>query len=348
MPAAHGRKNQSVIGQLLDEPQRYEFFQAVRLAVQWFAEQGISAEQALARHIRFKNSLSMGFPASQIEKLEFSRHDGVRQLTITPTFMGMLGAHGALPAHFTERIVAWQASQQDEAPRAFLDMLSNRMLALFYEAWRKYRVEHAISDGTDRFKPLLLALAGFAEGSMLPGADGVRTEAIALYAGLLQQRPVSSIVLARILASYLGVGIVVEEMVDYWDVMARAEQSALGGANAALGASAVAGERCWRPDLHVRLTLGPLDRAAYERFLPGRPAAVALRKLLSLFGEPALVYEIALVLKAQEVQPARLSGALEAGARLGLDSFVVDGPATHARTDMRYAVRPLAPLRSNA
>jgi type VI secretion system protein ImpH len=79
--------------------------------------------------------------------------------------------------------------------------------------------------------------------------------------------------------------------------------------------------------------------------LPGRPAAVALRKLLGLFGEPALVYEIALVLKAQEVRPARLSGA---GARLGLDSFVVDGPAMHERTDMRYSIRPLAPLRSNA
>lgn len=342
MPAAHGREHESVIERLLREPEQFGFFQAVRLALLWYAQQGVPAGQALERHLRFRNSVSLGFPASEIEAVTLQRgeHESSGQLHITPTFMGMLGTHGALPAHFTERVVAWQSGQQDEAPRAFLDLLSNRMLALFYESWRKYRVEHAERDG---FEPLLLALAGFYPGSALQNTDGLCDDAVAYYAGLIQQRPLSSSVLARILSSYLGVPLAVEEMADYWDVMAPGEQTCLGLANAALGDTAVAGARSWRPDLHVRVRIGPLDRAAYERFLPGRAGAVALEKMLGLFGVPTLVYTVALVLRAGEARPVQLGGCKR--TRLGLDSFMLDEPAPADRTDMRYQLRPLRPLR---
>jgi type VI secretion system protein ImpH len=343
MPAPYGREDQSVIEQLLDDPQRFEFFQAVRLAVLWFGEQGVAPERALARHIRFRNSLSLGFPASQVEALELDTGaDGPGQMRITPTFMGMLGAHGALPAHYTERIQAWQSAEKDEAPRAFLDMLSNRMLALFYAAWRKHRVEHAMADGRDAFRPLLLALAGFAEGSELQDDAGVCDEAVAYYAGLLQQRPLSSVVLGRILSDYLGVALTVEEMVDYWDPMTPAEQTSLGRSNALLGDDAIVGACGWRPDLRVRLRIGPLDRAAYDRFLPGRAGEAALRKMLGLFAVQTLVYEVSLVLRASEVRPLGL--ASKANTRLGLDCFLVQGPASRDRADMRYEIRPLAPL----
>lgn len=350
MPAAHGRENSSVIARLLAQPQHFEFFQAVCLAVRWFGEHGVPPAQALSRNLRFQNSLSLGFPASEIEALAFVKGvaDGEKpvgldqaQIRITPAFMGFLGAHGALPAHVTERIAAWQSGEQDEAPRAFLDMLSNRMLALFYEAWRKYRVEHLVAEETDRFLPLLLSLAGIAQ----PGEPGhVRDEAIAFYAGLLQQRPISSVVLGRVLSGYLGVAVQVHEAVDHWAVMTPHEQTSLGGPNAQLGNTALAGERTWRPDLRVRLAIGPLSREQYEGFLPGRASSVALRKMLGLFAEPTIVYEAALVLRAKEVRPAALTSSLAAGTRLGQDSFVLDGPITADRTDMRYDIRPMDPL----
>lgn len=345
MPATHGREHESVIERLLREPERFGFFQAVRLALLWFAQQGVPPGEALERRLRFRNSVALGFPASEIEAVALQREGdaAASQLHITATFMGLLGTHGALPAHFTERVVAWESGQQDGAPRAFLDLLSNRMLALFYQSWRKYRVEHAVADGGDGFEPLLLALAGFYPRSALQNTDGLCDDAVAYYAGLIQQRPLSSRVLARILSSYLGVPLAVKEMADYWDVMAPAEQTCLGLANATLGDAAVAGARCWRPDLHVRIRIGPLDRAAYERFLPGRAGAVALEKMLGLFGVPTLVYTVALVLGAGEVRPIQLGGSQR--TRLGLDSFMLDGPAPDDRTDMRFQLRPMRPLR---
>jgi type VI secretion system protein ImpH len=357
MPATQRRADQSVIERLLDEPQRFEFFQAVRIAVSWLGEHGIAPDKALAEFVRFQNSLSLGFPPSQIEALQavadgaLADHAALAralreqqglQIRITPSFMGFLGAHGALPAHYTERIAAWQAAEHDEAPRAFLDMLSNRMLALFYEAWRKHRVEQRAD--ADGLLPLLLALAGFQPGAQLNNADGVCDEAIALYAGLLQQRPVSSLILGRVLSGYLGVPVGVEEAVGHWNHMTPHEQGCLGMANATLGENMLLGERGWRPDLRARLALGPLDRGEFGRFLPHAAGAAALKKMLSLFGEQTITYEVVLILQAREVQPVCLVGAAEPGARLGQDSFMLSAPVDRDRTDMRYDIRPMGPL----
>lgn len=329
MPSAHRRADQGVIAQLLAEPQRFGFFQAVRLVLQWLAEQGVPPDQALAAQLRFRNSLSLAFPASQIEALQFDAQ--TQQFVMTAAFMGMLGAHGALPAHVTERIAAWENAEHDEAPRAFLDMLANRMIALFYLAWRKYRADTMIDASGDAYRPLLLAIAGRAN-------DKVPADAIAWYAGLLQQRPVSSVVLGAILGGLFNVPVQVEEMVDYWDDMSPEEQTTLGRSNAALGENAVAGARSWRPDLRVRVWLGPLAREAYERFLPGSPSARALADMLALAAEPMLAYEVVAILRAADADTATLNGP----GRLGLDSFLADPGAGPDRADMRYVLHPLA------
>jgi type VI secretion system protein ImpH len=344
-----------LIARLLAEPQRFEFFQAVRLILLWLGEQGVPPRRALERHLRFRNSLALGFPASQVEAIApEGAADGLPpQFHLTPTFMGLLGAHGALPSHVTERIAAWESSQADAqlagAPRAFLDIFTTRMLALFYGAWRKYRIEHVVADGSDGFLPLLLALAGFAPGfapDIAPDIahPGVSAAALARYAGVLRQRPASGVVLARVLSHHFGVPVALQEGIGHWDTLAPAEQSVLGGLGgpgAVLGQAAVLGERCWRPDLRVRVRIGPLQRAQFERFLPHAPGAQALRTLLGLFAAPTLCYEVVLVLARTELRPARLAAGPQ---RLGRDSFLITGPALRDRADMVYELRPMPPM----
>jgi len=362
-----------VIERLLAEPQRFEFFQAVRLLLLWLEERGVPPQQALDGHLRFANSLSLRFPASQVEALALVHdkpaHPAIArpQFRLTPSFMGLLGAHGTLPAHYTERIQAWIASEQDEAPRAFLDLLSNRMLALFYGAWKKYRVEHMVAGPSDRFLPLLLALAGFPSGALaggLPGSlagaaagrspDGpacaaagaaaqasIGNEVLALYAGVLRQRPASAAVLGQVLSDLLRVPVALQEWIGHWDRLDSGERTALGGTNAVLGEAALLGARCWRPDLRVRVRIGPVDSAQFERFLPHGSGAATLASLLGLFAAPTLSYEVVLVLRRTELRALRLG---ERSRRLGLDSYVVTAPATADRDDMRYELRPLAAL----
>lgn len=338
-----------LITRLLAEPQRFEFFQAVRLLVLWLGEHGVPPRRALERHLRFRNSLALGFPAGQVEAIVPQRlEDEPPQFFLTPTFMGLLGAHGALPGHVTERIAAWEAGQPDAelagAPRAFLDMFTTRMLALFYGAWRKYRVEHAVAgaDGGDGFLPLLLALGGFAPGEHHETVDEAT---LARYAGVLRRRPASGVVLARVLSHHFGVPVALQEGIGYWDALAPDEQSVLGGLpggqGAVLGQAAVLGARCWRPDLRVRVRIGPLRRARFESFLPRAAGARALRTLLGLFAAPTLSYEVVLVLARSELRPVRLAGGPQ---RLGRDSFLITAEASADRADMVYDMRPMPPL----
>lgn len=348
MRSPHRRPDQGVIAQLLAAPQQFEFVQAVRLLLGWLAGQGIPPRQAMREHLRFENSLKLGFPAAEVEALscELPAVDAADeasrgpQLRLTPAFMGLLGVHGALPAHVTERIAAWQADHGDEAPRVFLDMLSGRMLALYYAAWFKYRVEEAIEPGHDRLGPMLLALAGCAPGD--PAAAGVPDSLVARFAGMLQGRPVNGLALARLLAEHFGVPVALDEAVGHWRPLHAADRSALG-TSARLGRDAALGPRSWRPDLRARLRIGPLDRAAFERFLPDGEAAASLRGILRLLAPPTVEFEVRLLLRAADVGRCRLGGGSKP-ARLGRDSFVLCGAAAFDRSDVRYLVAPMAPL----
>ena len=325
-----------LIARLLAEPQRFDFVQAVRLLLLALGARGIPERRALARHLRFANSLALAFPPSQIEAAA-AEPDGYR---LTPSFMGLLGAHGALPLHVTERLLALPQDGQDaQAARAFLDMFSTRMLALWYRAWQTYRVEHLVAAPRDAFLPLLLALAGVPGGGVF-ARDGVPDTALAAFAGLLRRRPVPGAVLGRVLFSHFGVVVRVQEGIGHWDPLAPGEQTVVG-TNALLGRRAVLGERSWRPDLRVRVRIGPLDRARYDHFLPGAPGARALRTLLRLFAVPTLAYDIVLVLRQADLGPAQLGAS---GRRLGLDSYLLSVPAAADRADLCYELRPLDPL----
>jgi type VI secretion system protein ImpH len=352
MRATHRRETASVIEHLLAAPQDFQFVQAVSILLDWLAGQGVPFEEGLRTRLRFENSLRLAFPASEVEAIaRVERSDGGDAagagpcFTITPTFMGLLGVHGALPLQVTERIAAWQSEHGDAAPRAFLDLLSNRMLALCYRAWRKNRVEHMAQSrgGSDAFRPLLLALAGCPPAARSGPGGAVPDDLVAHFAGMLQQQPRSGIALKRVLGEFFGVRVDVEEAVGYWDRLQDGERAALG-VNAELGENVLLGERSWRPDLRARLRIGPLDADTFARFLPSGAASASLRAILRRFAEPTVGFEVQLVLRAQEVRPVQLAGAASSPARLGRDSFLVTLPARDDRADMRYLIMPMDPL----
>jgi type VI secretion system protein ImpH len=351
----------AVIERLFAQPYRFEYFQAVRMLELWLKRQGRAGEGAVANFLRFSNSTSLAFPASELEAIETEprgiapdRHSlaaalqnaTLRYVRITPAFMGLLGGMGALPAHYTERIAAHAITARDDGPRAFLDTFSNRTLALFYEAWRKYRLELKYQvDGKDSFLPLLLSLAGVGQPALRRRfADGehgqLLDESVAYFATAMRHRPASSVQIARVLAEYFAVPVKTEQFIGRWYDMPGQQQSRLGLANAVLGASAMAGARVWQRDLRVRIVIGPLKRAGFEAFLPGGSAARALASMLSMMTGVSLEYEVQLVLCAQEVRGISLAEG-HAGGRLGWDTFLATGSKAHDRDDVRYDVHAL-------
>nr|WP_267875159.1 type VI secretion system baseplate subunit TssG [Massilia aurea] len=308
-------------------PQRYEFFQAVRLLLRWLDRQGIGPEQALGGVIRFRNSVGLGFPPSEIEAIEPGTGD-VPAITITPAMMGLLGVMGALPLHYTERFAAWELRNRDDGPRAFLDLFSSRQVALFYRAWCKYRVRQPLAAGVDRFQPLLLALAGVASGQQ----DVAEADAMARFAAPLRSRVVSADLIAGVLGACFGVAVRVEQFTGRWDVLAPDQRTLLAQGNCVLGAGATAGARLLRPELGIRIRLGPVSAVEFERFLPGQEGSRALAALLGRFAIDVPYRVLQVVLRREAVHGARLGGS----ARLGLNGFLCTRSAARDRDDMCY------------
>ena len=360
MRTTQRRIDPGVAQQLLARPQRFEFFQALRILERLFARQGVDALEVGFRRLRFRNSMSLGFPAGEIESAQAFSSDGtvldrtaaiehaatmedLGEVHLTPSSIGLLGRHGALPLHYTETLAGRELYQRDRAARAFLDIFNNRAVALHYAAWKKYRLalQHEL-DGNERFLPLLLSLAGLGMPGLrrrLDGGDGaVFDQALAHYAGAIRQRPVSTATLQRILADYLAVQLRVESFVGAWYPVPEPQRSRLGTCNATLGSTALAGERIWQRDLRLRLWFGPLDRGQFEPLLPGGSASKALAKWVSLLTGVSLEYEVRLSLKPEHVRGASLG---QGGVRLGFDSYVCSRPSDRPRSDTCYAIQPV-------
>lgn len=348
MRTTQRRVDPGLVENSLQEPERYEFFQLVRLYEIVFNKNGRAfADDAVSEQIRFRNSLRLGFAPSQVDGMlphylldeEGLETAELARVEITPSFMGMLGINGTLPIHYTEQVIHHERYKRDASGRAFLDMFTNRAVGHFYRAWKKYKL--AIQYETDRqnrFLPLVLSLTGLGFDALrqrmseAPGA--IEDESIAFFTGLLRQRPVSAESLERALAGYFREKVRVEQFVGRWYVVPVEQRSTLGGRNAVLGSNLLAGERVWQRNLRIRIHLGPLSHERYMAFLPKGELAAALEKILTLATGGQFEYEICPILRAADVKPLSLGSVT--GARLGYDTFMLTRPAGGDRSDTRY------------
>ena len=336
LPATQWKPDAGVVARLLADPSGTRFFQAVRLLSAWLIQQGMSQEQVFEDCLRLHGSASLSFAPGEIEQLWLEQEaDGHTQVHVRAAMLGFLGVHGSLPLHYTETLARHERQTGDDGPRAWLDTLSQRALALFYQAWARYRIECQMdADGGD-FLPLQLALAGAWPAEVAKLTDGLPAHVLAHYAALLRHRPVTADVMQAVLAEYFGVPVRLQRFGGAWFRRAPQERTLLATAHARLGHGAMLGERCRRADLRVRLMLGPLARRVYEDFLPGRPGALALRQMLALFGLPGVGFEIRLVLRREDVRTC----ALGMGACLAEDAFLAGKLPARDRDDMHYDIR---------
>lgn len=337
----------SVVQQLIAEPQRFEFMQAIRLILQLLKRHGISDERAFAQVLRFENSTSLSFPASEIASLRCDGDLEADQLSrlrihVTPAFIGFLGTSGILPLHYSERIAAHRKMDGSMGVQAFLDLFSNRLVAQFYLAWEKYRIERSgETRRRDRQLPILLSLAGTPEGDVetvvMDRPDTPGDYALAFYAALFRTRPASAFAIGRAMTEYFGVPIRIEEFVGAWDHVPEKMQSCLAGCGPQLAFDAMLGTRHWRYDRRICLRVGPLGEKELYRFLPRTPGAAALGKMLALFDIGCIEVEVRLGLDQECVRPLTLEPAeLAPIRRLGWTTFLTTGAAPVVKPEVTY------------
>ncbi len=325
MPATKRRIDPSLIDRLRDEPYRFEFFQAVRLLLGHYRAEGSEQQDLdiLGQVIQFRNSVSLGFPPSEIESLEFEaapektgdaidiHGKKLGKVVLTPSFIGLTGPMGVLPRHYTHYVAEREIYHRDTATRAFLDIFSSRAVALFYQTWLKYRLHLQYeSDRKNRFLPLVLSLSGFGlpgmQQRMEHGQQGIADESLAYYASALRERPQSVQWFARVVADYFRVKCRVEQFVGQWFQLPKHEYTRLGSANCALGQSTFCGERVWDRNTKVKLIIGPLRKLQFDDFLPGKHAADNLKRFFHLMVGTTYDCEVQLILDKRDLVQAKL------------------------------------------
>lgn len=371
-PAPLGGAERSGLDLLLaTEPYRFNFFQAVRVLAHLYPRReavGCDAipDQEIAR---FRSHISFVFPPSDLYEAKLAEEDD-QPPQLVVTFMGLAGALGALPQHYTELLLE-RARRKDTTLRDFLDLFNHRLVSLFYRAWEKYRFfiayERAELEGRnkralgpkqdawfvkhgrpqlDRFSQCLLDLVGIGAPELryrahvsdrLESRTRIADETLRYYCGLLAQRHRCASGLESILEGYFGYEVSIKPFHGQWLNIAPEFQTCMipHGGNTELSVNVVVGERVWDVQSKFRVSMGPLSYDQFGTLLPDSEGFVKLASLARLYAGPQFDFDVQLVLRKDEVPASRLGGAEAGGARLGWNSWIWNEPF---REDVEDAV----------
>jgi type VI secretion system protein ImpH len=301
-----------LLGRLLDQPQSFDFFQAVALLEQLRPERAPVGEYGDPGEevVRFATPLSVAFPPTEIAALD----DAAGPARMTVNFMGLTGPQGMLPLDYS-LYASGRARSGDRALKEFIGLFEHRFISLFYRAWAKSRAEVQFqgaaaapaesSSPRDALTTHLLAIIGL-DSPGLAERLAISDDSLLYYAGLFSLPSRSATALEQLVADYFDVPCEVEQFVGAWYPLDLRSQTALGDDGGSLGGGAVAGDEVWDQQGRVRVRIGPLTRRRYDEFLPGGELHDALRALTRFFANDQFDFEIQLVLARDEAPPCRL------------------------------------------
>ena len=335
MATASGLPQPSVIEELLADPQRFNFFQLIRL-LEMLAPDSVPVGEGgdpSAEAVRFRSSFSLAFPPSDVVAIE--KPSGDKQIpTVTVSMLGLGGAHGPLPHELTEWVLE-RSSERDFALRDFLDIFDHRLVSLLYRVRRSCRLGTEWSSPDEHyFTRFLSGLSGMlTEG--LQNRLKIPDRALLRYTGLLSKQPRDAIGLETLLSDHFQVKIVCHQLRGAMRPIEEEQWTKIGlsGQNQMLGGQAMIGSMIWDAQAGIELEIGPLPWERYLDFLPGQSGLTALIQLARYYVGPEYDIFVSLLIKAEEIPRARLShttpaaksaakSAASAQPMLGLTSFL--------------------------
>jgi type VI secretion system protein ImpH len=317
---------------LMAEPERYGFFQAVRLLYRVHGLPPRAGSASPHDALRFTVPPSLNFPPCELNTLERgTQHDSdAPRYTMSVNFLGLTGPSGVMPRHYTEWLMTQQKAR-DPAARDFMDIFNHRMLSLFWRAWAKHRSELGQELAGDRGGVLrhvydLIGLGTPALHALVePRKRGVAktalpAAALGYYSGLVAQHPHGVGALAQVIGDVVDAPVEVIGCHGTWQNIPLRDRTRLGRRNQRFGDGCVLGTQFWDRQTTVRVRIGPMRLRGFDALLPSRELLASVVELLRFLTGLALDIDIQLVLQAESVPRARIGGAKP--ARLGWNSWL--------------------------
>lgn len=319
-----GTDTASVIENLLEAPQGFEFFQAVRLLSKLYPNRGQVGGKSDPEDevVRFSTSLSFAFPTSDIKDLT-QGESNEDPLNMEVAFMGLASPNsfGALPLRYTEHIQALERDK-NHGLRDFLDMFNHRFISLFYRAVAKHSMalsheqeDHGI------IEKILLCLIGMGLQGM-ENRLSFHERALLPRAGHVARKPISAVSLEGLISSYFDVKAEVDQFQPRWYRIEEEDLTLLGRANHTLGEDSILGSQVELSQFGFRVRLGPLTWKEYQSFLPIGEGLKSVMELIRLTTGAEFDFDVQLVLKADETPELKLQSDPEQLPLLGWSTWL--------------------------
>ncbi len=306
--------------------------------------------------VRFVTNPSLGFPASEVESLEWEGREGEERAKLTVNFMGLHGQASPMPLTYAQEVL-WDAMEPEgRRVRDFLDLFNHRMVSLLFRAREKYRHPQRFErNGRDEITRRVLALAGLDDEEVREAA-GTRLHQVLRALGVLASGHRSASGLEDMLrASFPGVGVRVIPCLarrlpipDDQRLYLKAPRRTAPGRGdtlTGLGRDTCMGTSRVDSSSAFRVALGPLDYPEFRRFLPGEPDFQSLARLTRLYVQEPLDFDVELSLRPTQRPALRL--APDEGMRLGQTSWIAPTDGREGRARLKVPPAAGAPMESD-
>lgn len=278
------RADRVLLSALLAQAHRmnfYRFCALIELAAPDAAPLG-TTDSPVTEPIRFRSRAELGFPAREIDAVEFDADDPAAPAVVRTTFLGLYGVDARMPAYFVDEVA--QNRDGAEPLSAFLDLFHHRIATQLYRIWRKYRYPAGFRpDGFDTVSRGVLGFVGLgfrspdtrAPDSGLP--PGVSARTLLSMLGLAAQKTRTAEGLAGVLKHAIpDAAVEVEEFYPVWRTVDDFEP-------AALGEQCLLGRGFYDRANTVRIVVMPHTREAVAALVPGQPAYRRITALLRFY-----------------------------------------------------------------
>jgi len=272
---------------------------------------------------------TFAFPGSTLDSVAVK----AGRARLSGYWFGLTGPMGPLPAHLTEFAVYERKYARTQPFGDFLDLLSGRMLQLYYRSWADSQpAAHADREGDDQFAFYLAALSGATDGVAADAEFPARARIH--YAGLFSGRR-SAAAIEDALTHLLRVEVRIDEFQPRWRGIDVQDQSRLGQQFATLGSDLVAGQRVRIASDAFRVVIRTHEFAEFERLLPCAPRFAIAAEALDAFAPSHLEWDLTLEIDDRLVPPSRLDGR----SRLGWTSWLQPSGDAGLRADAHLSPR---------
>ncbi len=328
MASQAGRALSDLKSELLNKGREFSFFQAMRLlrlicdSMAEESETGKEPGTGETGNIRIRPNLSLSFPPADIDIIEEPDDHEDPRFRITANFLGLYGTSSPLPIFYTEELIE-EDREGESVSRDFTDTINHRLFLLFFKCQTKYNLfQQVVEEKNPQYLERLFCLLGL--GDKIFRQDIQNPYGLLRYAGLFTQSPRSALGLKTLLKDALG-GIEVEivSCVKRKAKIPEHQRFVMGSAVGSLGNDTLVGEEIEDRMGKFRISIGPLNKDDFQKFLPGTEYYHKLVFLTKLYILEPLEYELEVILAKNQAETPRLG--VPEWSRLGMNTWSFSG-----------------------